>query len=291
MAEEPKRSSDVPSLPVEDILVNVANSVVEAQRALDSASLESEIRIREAELDRQFGLSAHWYTIPELNFELRLAFELNSRGELETQMVDAEYQSKYGFNLKASSLLQTRIVATPAAEIGGLSLLDQKGVLKRVGAIKRIVAAYARSDTPFFVVRYRPFVQQGYAGGLWYVFLMDALGEGGRTLRALAVVDDASGEVVRLWTDAEAPPPDVGGDVEVDTWEFTPAQATAALALVNEESEEFLRDEIGLSGLPLQSILANRPFASISALGDAVNVGPATMRKIREYATAHGAPQ
>ena len=61
MAEASTNSEgDVPSLPVEEILVNVANSVVTAQQALDSTSLESEVRIREAMLDKQFGFSANW---------------------------------------------------------------------------------------------------------------------------------------------------------------------------------------------------------------------------------------
>lgn len=305
MAEAPKRSGDVPSLPVEEILVNVAHSVVQAQQAMDIASLRSEIRIREAELDKQFGLSASWYTIPELEFDLRLAFELDSRGALKTQMVDAEYQSKYGFNLKASSLLQTRIVATPPAEGEGLSLADERTVLKRVGAIKLIVAAYARGEAPYFVVRYRPFMRQGYAGGLWYVFLMDAVSEGTRLLRALTVVDDTTGDVVRLWTDAEpgirSLPPgdtapgtgsadeagaeseDTGDAITVDQWNFTPAEARAALKLVNTASAELLRDEVGLFKPARESILALRPFENLSEVGEAPGVGLAMMGRIALY--------
>src|SRR5688572_6774332 len=111
MPDETTKSS-ISSLPLEDILVDVAHSLVQAQQALDSASLASEIRIREAGLD-SLGMASHWYTIPELNFDLRLAFDLSERGELKTQMVDAEYQSKYGFDLQASSLLKTRIAAIP----------------------------------------------------------------------------------------------------------------------------------------------------------------------------------
>lgn len=190
----------VPSLPVGNILLNVAESVVKAQQMMDKASLDTEVRIREQELDK-YGMAAHWYTIPELNFDLRLAFELDSRGNVKTQMVDAEYQSKYGFNVKASSLLQTKIVATPPAETIGLSLLDEKVVLKRVGQIKKIVEAYDRADTPHFIVCYRPFVRQGYNGGLWYVILMDTQPSGQKLVRALTVINDATGNVIRLWTD------------------------------------------------------------------------------------------
>lgn len=194
------KQTGVPSLPVGEILLNVAESLVKAQQTMDQASLATEIRIREEELDK-FGLKASWYTIPELDFDLRLAFELDQRGELKTQMVDAEYQSKYGFNVQASSLLQTKIKAVPPLEAQGLSLLDEKTVLKQVGQIKKVVEAYARADTPYFLVRYKAFVPQGYAGGLWYVFLMDTLQTGQRSVHALAVVNDEDGKVIRLWSD------------------------------------------------------------------------------------------
>jgi hypothetical protein len=193
--------AQVVSLPVEEILLNTARSVLEAQRVLDAFSLEQEVRIRQEGLDK-LGLAASWYSIPELTFDLKLAFELGTRGELKTQMVDAEYQSRYGFNLKASSLLSTRIVATPANEPAGLSLRQTREVLEGVGRLKRVVEAYDAADTPRFETRYRPFVTQGYAGGLWYVWLVDTAAGGEVAVRALVVVDDASGEVLRLWTEA-----------------------------------------------------------------------------------------
>ena len=190
----------VPSLPVGDILLNVAESLVKAQQTMDQASLNTELMLREQELDK-FGLSAKWYTIPELDFDLKLAFELDQRGELKTQMVDAEYQSKYGFNIQASSLLQTKIKTIPPGETRGLSILDEKTVLQQVGQIKKVVEAYDRADTPYFLVRYRPFNPQGYTGGLWYTFLMDTMETGQRKVHALAVIDDATAKVIRLWTD------------------------------------------------------------------------------------------
>ena len=208
MAEDPAPTqSQVVSLPVEEILLNTAHSVLEAQRVLDAFSLEQEVRIRQEGLDK-LGLAASWYSIPELTFELKLAFELGNRGELKTQMVDAEYQSRYGFNLKASSLLKTRIVATPATEPAGLSLRQTREVLQRVGQLKKVVETYDAADTPRFEVRYRPFVTSGYAGGLWYVWLVDTASTGEVAVRALIVVDDASGEVLRLWTKEVMPPDD-----------------------------------------------------------------------------------
>lgn len=201
MTNQTKESTSniVASLPVGDILLNVAESVVKAQQTMDQASLATELRIREQEMDK-FGLKASWYTIPELDFDLKLAFELDSRGELKTQMVDAEYQSKYGFNAQASSEMKTKIKAVPPGETGGLSILDEKKVLERAGQIKKVVEAYDRADTPHFLVRYRAFSSYGYSGGLWYVFLMDTLETGQRKVRAMVVIDDATVDVLRLRT-------------------------------------------------------------------------------------------
>lgn len=212
--------SDVPALPVDEILLNVAQSVVRAQQAMDSASLATEIQLREAGLDEQLGLTAQWYTIPELLFDLRLAFEVSDRGDVTTQLVDADYQSRYGFSVKASSELTTRIVAAPPPEGRGPSLLDERFVLQRAGRIKRVVEAYDRADSPYFVVRYRAFAPRGYAGGLWYALLMDRDVDGQASLRALVVVDDATEKVVRLWTDDEPAawtPPAGAPDADPDT--------------------------------------------------------------------------
>lgn len=265
-----------PTLPVEDILVNVAESVVEAQQALDTASLASEVRIREQELDK-LGLKSHWYTIPELDFDLRLAFEIGDRGELETEMVDADYQSRYGFNLKASSLLQTRIVATPPGEVAGLSLLDERFVLERAGQIKKIVEAYDRADTPHFAVRYRPFSRTGYDGGLWYALLLDTLATGETRLRALVAVDDASREVVRLWTDEP---------ITAKGVTFTAEEATRTVLLANTIGEEVLRDVLDLPTRTVANLLEARPFDRLLDLAEVDQVGRTTLEKLRALANA-----
>jgi len=262
--------------PVEDILVSVADSVAEAQQTLDQASLATEVRIREQGLDRQ-GLQAHWYTIPELDFDLRLAFEIGDRGELKTEMVDADYQSRYGFNLKASSLLRTRIVATPAGESAGIALLDERTVLRTVGRIRTIVEAWDRADTPHFVTRYRAFSPQGYDGGLWTVLLLDTEPTGKPALRALAILDDASGEVVRLWTDEE---------VRVEGLRFTAEEALRTVLFANTADEATLRDVVELPARALGHLLEARPFDRLPELAAVEGLGPVSMERLRDHALA-----
>jgi hypothetical protein len=272
MADQ-KKSTSIPSLPVEEILASVAGSVVQAQQTLDEQSLASEVRIREQELDKNFGLSATWYTIPELELELRLAFEVGNKGEVKTQMVDAAYQAKYGFDLKASSLLQSRIVAVPPGEPSGLSLLDKVVVLKKIGQLKNIAEAWGRSDAPHFTVRYVPFVRQGYNGGLWFIKLMDET-LAGAEIRALVVIDDATGDIIRLWTDETEIPHGV---------EFTHRESLKAVVAVNKATEEVLRDQMGVAPGPLALILEHRPFDSVTAMGKITGIGRITMENILAY--------
>jgi hypothetical protein len=202
-------SHAITSLGIDEILLTTARGVIRAQQAMDASSLASEIAIREAGLDEQYGISARWYTIPELDFALRLAFRVGSGGSIETDMVDADYQSRYGFDVEASSTLTTKILAVPPPEGRGISLCDERDVQQIAGRIKAIVEAWDRAETPRFLARYRAFASQGYAGGLWQVLLLDST-DSGTLLRAWIAIDDATHEVVRLWTDADPkldPPP------------------------------------------------------------------------------------
>lgn len=287
MPDNPSTPTSVPSLPVDDILVKLADSLAQAQQALDQASLRSEMEIHQAGLDRQFGMSAKWYAIPELTFDVKLAFEIGDKGEVTTQMVDAAYQNKYGFNLKASSLLQTRIVATPAAEGQGLHLMDAADVLRRIGTVKRVVMASARAAAPHFVAVYRPFSPQGYSGGLWYALLLDALAGGGQHLSALVVVSDQDGQIVRLWTDDEPRAGDTspagGGPVTVEGVAFTGPDARAALQVVNSASEAELRDILGLRATAVTAILAGRPFPSLAAVAELPDFSAVSLRNLLDH--------
>jgi DNA uptake protein ComE-like DNA-binding protein len=269
---DPKTNS-IPSLPIEEILASVAGSVVQAQQLMDEQSLASEVRLREQELDKNFGLSATWYTIPELALELRLAFEVSNKGEVKSQMVDAAYQSKYGFDLKASSLLQSKIVAVPPGESSGLSLLDKAVVLKKIGRLKKIAEAWGRSDAPHFTIRYYPFVRQGYNGGLWFVKLMDETLTGA-VIRALVVIEDATEAIVRLLTDETEAPHGVV---------FPQKEALKAVIAVNKATETELREQLSIVGAPIALILENRPFDTVTAMGKVLGIGKVTMQNILAY--------
>lgn len=270
----------VPSLPVENILFNVAHSVVKAQKELDEASLAMAAQIIEEELDTQYGLSAQWYTIPQLDFILKLAFEVASNGKLQSQMVDAEYQSKYGFNVKASSELKTKIMSVPPPGGDNLRLLTKNDVIAKTGQVKKIVLKYLESSTPHFVVRYHPFSTTGYTGGLWFVFLMDIGTEGERSVKALTVISDTSGEIVQIWTDDET----IKTSVVLSNVTFTYQDGLKVLDLINNAEIGFLETGVSVHATAAATLEAGRPYFDINTLGTVEFLDEASLQNLKSYA-------
>lgn len=64
---------------------------------------------------------------------------------------------------------------------------------------------------------------------------------------------------------------------------FTVNQADRALALVNDESEAVLDDDVGLDPRAVNSILAARPVASVMELSELYWVGGSMLTRIRDY--------
>lgn len=184
---------------IDEILLSTARSLLQAQRAMDATSLAAERRLRELGPGESHGWTASWYAIPELELDLRLALGVGSSGEIHTDIVDADYQSRYGFDVEASSELRTKFVAVPPPRTQGISLLDEAEVLRRVGRLKRIVEAWDRADAPRLIARYHAFTDQGYTGGVWNALLLDRRMRGGLSLQAWVAIDDRTGDVLRSW--------------------------------------------------------------------------------------------
>lgn len=199
-----KLTKMISNLPVEDVIVNLTQSVVSAQKTLDTYSLSREIEYKEKKYDKRFGLSATWYTIPEVTLDLKLAFHFNDAGQIETEMVDAEYMSKSNFDVKATSSLQTRIVPIPN-EIKNLSLQNDDSIMKIVGCNQKLLELYDEATSPFIVIEYRPFSRTGYNDGLWYVSLIDINSTTAeRELLALIIIRDSVGEIENFLRPSES---------------------------------------------------------------------------------------
>lgn len=67
--------------PLDEVVRNVANSVVESQLELEKDSIEMQRRIEEAldEGELEHELDAPWYKFSEVSFDVNVAMEVNGR--------------------------------------------------------------------------------------------------------------------------------------------------------------------------------------------------------------------
>lgn len=130
---------DALSAPIGDLIAEVGRGIAEAQRAMDSATIE-QVRALAADavdgdgltLLRQIGYQPTWYQIPEASAEITVALTLTGSGQSTDQSsggqpsggssarmqlvatpVDAGYANRYGYELKAASSVKFRIVPVP----------------------------------------------------------------------------------------------------------------------------------------------------------------------------------
>lgn len=119
--------------PVGDIIQQMAQSVANAQLALDQATLAAQKALQEQpeyQGLRALGYQPSWYTIPEATFELKLAFYIEDtsgeaggeeKGGLFRRIFgtthNATYQNTQSFQAEGASTLKVRIVPVPPSQI------------------------------------------------------------------------------------------------------------------------------------------------------------------------------
>lgn len=182
---------------MDDVLVNVARGVANAQRQLEKTNIDMQHQLKKEGLDH-LGIRPEQYIIPSVGVTLKTVFDIDYNNDLTMQMVDGEYVSKYGFNLKAASTVNAKIISTPPATLNGLSIMSKRDVILLIGRIKPVVQIFESMHVPAFSVIFESFSDQGYDGGVWIVTITDHPVEGGAYLRIVALVDDMSGTLLRL---------------------------------------------------------------------------------------------
>ncbi len=174
---DPKDLLDTLSAPMGDLIASVGRGIAEAQRAMDEQTLE-QIRAlygedKGDELLRtlqQLGYQPTWYHIPEVNAELNVALSLSGatqqtaksaasgkpapRAKLYAAPVDASYTNRYGYELKAASVVKFRIVPVPPSpnaenlrvvpNVVGRSFAEAKATLDGLG----IAWVVSNEETP-----------------------------------------------------------------------------------------------------------------------------------------------
>jgi len=144
MANDPTQYLDALSAPLGDLIASVGRGVAEAQRALDTSTLETIREIYEENQDddgflltlRGLGYQPTWYSIPEATGEITVAVTVGGHVgpasdpvlrlaapaqhqplRLYASPVDAGYQNRFQFDVRAASKLTFRIVPVPPSTL------------------------------------------------------------------------------------------------------------------------------------------------------------------------------
>ncbi len=101
---------------------------------------------------------------------------------------------------------------------------------------------------------------------------------------AVPQVGDQALRQIVAWVEGGA----TGGD---GTWEgvsFTEAEAAAVVDMANRASLAVLDGEVGLASDEAQSLVDERPFATMDAVADAPQIGASALRKLKDYVPRWG---
>lgn len=122
MADDPTNQTLAAlSAPLGELIAAVGRGVADAQQALDAGSLALLQQIYgEADTPmlaalRQIDYRPTFYVIPEVESEMTVAVSMTGQGSTRLYMapVDAEYQSRYGYDIRAASKIRFKIVPVP----------------------------------------------------------------------------------------------------------------------------------------------------------------------------------
>ncbi len=144
MPDEPIASvAETFSAPIEHLIVSLAQSLAEAQKALDENSIAMQQQLDSDPVLAKYGLQATWFQFPKVDFQLKLAVSIAKQGttpsspqpgappgapaplvassllqsarfiSLHAQPVSASYQTQFQYDASAASVLSLSIVPVP----------------------------------------------------------------------------------------------------------------------------------------------------------------------------------
>jgi len=108
-----------------EMLTQLGKGIGQAQRELDLAALEMQKEILINRDLSEYGLQPTWFTMPEIDFSLKMEYDIIStiteEGTLESRYMNitpmnAEYKSAYGISAKEESSLTIKFVPVPPIE-------------------------------------------------------------------------------------------------------------------------------------------------------------------------------
>jgi hypothetical protein len=120
MAESIADLSDILITPIARIVREIGESVGEAQKALDQASMQSQSNLQTSHPElAEIGYEVTWYQMPEVQVELKMAIHFEKKNtssppKLYLAPFNAKYKNALSYTADGSSALKLRIVPVPA---------------------------------------------------------------------------------------------------------------------------------------------------------------------------------
>jgi len=132
MADDPLANAvETFSAPIEKLIAAVGEGIAQAQRALDSNSIQEQEAFDSDPVLSQYGLQATWYQFPKVDLQLTMSLTVAedqtsssspgpavnppglSRIRLVAQPVSASFQSHFNYSGQAASQINLSIVPVP----------------------------------------------------------------------------------------------------------------------------------------------------------------------------------
>jgi hypothetical protein len=101
----------------DELIVQVANGVAEAQNALDKQSINIQDQINKDPKLKALGLMATWYQIPEVTASIKVSLSLKKTTAEFTQVLiwpfNAAFKTDFDFDFQGTSEMSFKIVPVP----------------------------------------------------------------------------------------------------------------------------------------------------------------------------------
>ena len=119
-------TGDYVSISVSDMITQLGSGIGQAQRELDMHAIETQKSILRNREMAEYGLNATWFTMPEIDFSLRMEYTVSEskteEGTVPVRTIDlipsnAKYNNMFSADKTEESVLTIKFVPVPPAEL------------------------------------------------------------------------------------------------------------------------------------------------------------------------------
>jgi hypothetical protein len=118
MVEQRPQNTDILIQTPAALIREICRSIADAQRELDSLAINAQDNLEKEHPElHEIGYQVSWYSIPEVNVELKVAMHFDYKEEKTPEVLLGAYNAKYkqisNFMEEGSSTLKLRLVSIP----------------------------------------------------------------------------------------------------------------------------------------------------------------------------------